>query len=245
MTPTGATTLADTQAERAPVARGRELAELILAECAGSGLAAGARLPNERQLAVQLGVTRTAVRRALGLLEAQDRVSREVGRGTFLLDASAPRGTVRRAGDDAQPTDVGPGDVMTARQSIEPQVVPLVVAWATARDFEELNRCLVGGEGADSAEEFEAWDFALHHAIVAASHNALLVRMYAEIEAVRHGRLWGNLKLRNDSPERRATYQRDHVEIVDALRAREVEQAVAATTAHLERVRNNLLGSTD
>ena len=227
------------------VVHGRELARLILEACEAQGLPGGARLPTERELAARLGVTRTAVRHALALLEAQGRVSREVGRGTFLRDAGAGDGPERDGAAGEQPADVGPGDVMTARQAIEPQVVPLVVSWATARDFEEIDRCLAGGAGAESAQEFEAWDLALHHAIVVASHNALLLHMYAEIEAARRGELWGSLKLRNDSRERRATYQRDHVEIVEALRAREVERAIAATEAHLERVRGNLLGGAD
>jgi DNA-binding FadR family transcriptional regulator len=66
--------------------RARELAERILAGFADGGPAVGGRLPTERQLASELGVTRTAVRHALGLLEARGVVSREVGRGTFLLD---------------------------------------------------------------------------------------------------------------------------------------------------------------
>ena len=57
---------------------------------------------------------------------------------------------------------------MAARRLLEPQVLPLVVAWATNRDFDEMRRCLERGGAAESAEEFEVWDFALHHAIVAA-----------------------------------------------------------------------------
>jgi GntR family transcriptional regulator, uxu operon transcriptional repressor len=132
---------------------------------------------------------------------------------------------------------------MTARELFEPQVLPLVVARATTRDFDELDRCLAGGDSAESSEEFEAWDYALHHAIVAAAHNQLLIAMYAGVEAVRHGQLWGNLKRRNDSTDRRAVYQLDHKRIVEALRARELERSVEATVAHLRRVRENLLGS--
>jgi GntR family transcriptional regulator, uxu operon transcriptional repressor len=238
-------TRTDLPRARGPVARGHELARLILSECLQAGVRSGARLPTERELAARLGVGRSAVRQALALLEAQGRVSREVGRGTFLLDGTSAPARGRPEDGSSQPHDVGPGDVMTARQAIEPQLIPLVVGWATALDFEELDRCLAGGAEARSAEEFEAWDFALHHAIAAASRNALLVRMYTEIESARHGRLWGNLKVRNDSRERRLAYQQDHVEIVEALRAREVGRAVAATVRHLERVRTNLLGAGD
>jgi GntR family transcriptional regulator, uxu operon transcriptional repressor len=61
-----------------------QLAELILAESAQAGLGPGSRLPTERQLAADMGATRTSVRHALGVLEAAGRISREVGRGTFL-----------------------------------------------------------------------------------------------------------------------------------------------------------------
>ena len=132
---------------------------------------------------------------------------------------------------------------MAARRLIEPQVLPLVVAWATARDFDEMRRCLAGGARAQSYDEFEVWDFALHHAIVAASRNPLLVAMYEEVERARQGALWGSLKRRNDSRERRLAYQHDHEQLVDALGARELQRAVAVMDAHLARVEANLLGA--
>jgi len=228
------------------VPRGRELAELILRACERAGSQVGARLPTERRLAEDLGVTRAAIRHALGVLEAEGRVSREVGRGTFLRSATATSlDATPRSDAGSKPNDVGPADVMTARELFEPQVLPLVVAHATGRDFDEMQRCLVGGDSAESSEEFEAWDLALHHALVVAGHNRLLLRMYAAVEAARHGQLWGNLKRRNDSSERRAIYQLDHRRIVDALQARELDEALEATKTHLERVRANLLRAAD
>src|SRR5579863_471578 len=216
-----------------------DLAELILA--AYGSAAAGTRLPTERELVAELGVTRTAIRHALAILEAQGRVSREVGRGTFI------RGTQRRRAAGARSAqgvdDFGPAEVMAARRLIEPQVLPLVVNWATTRDFDELRRCLDGGASASTAEEFEVWDYALHHAIVAASRNQLLVRMYAVVERAREGELWGSLKRRNDSLERRAVYQSEHEAIVGALVARELAAALAAMEDHLVRVEANLLGA--
>jgi DNA-binding FadR family transcriptional regulator len=220
-------------------AHGHELSALIIALCERNGLATGSRLPTERQLATELGVTRTVIRNALALLEAEGRISRQVGRGTFMRASVRAGGTLADA--VAAGADVSPADVMAARRLIEPQVLPLVVSWATARDFDEMRRCLQGGEAAQSAEEFEVWDFALHHAIVAASRNQLLREMYASIERARKGEIWGNLKRRNDSRDRRAQYQQDHIELVDALSAREVTRAVEVMDAHLARVEANLL----
>lgn len=229
-------------AQPQPPAYGRDLAQLILARCEDPAYAPGRRLPTERSLASEFGVTRTVVRHALALLEAEGRIAREVGRGTFLRPPVDGVGVAGAAGDPGVMA-VSPADVMAARRLLEPQVLPLVVAWATSRDFEEMRRCVAGGAGAQSYDEFEVWDFALHHAIVAASRNQLLLTMYGAIESARKGEIWGNLKRRNDSRERRAAYQAEHEELVDALCARELDRAVRVMDAHLARVQTNLLDS--
>jgi DNA-binding FadR family transcriptional regulator len=223
-----------------PPAYSQDLAQLILARCEQPEYALGGRLPTERTLAAEFGVTRTMVRHALAVLEAEGRISREVGRGTFLTPASGSGGGGGR-GAAGEAHEVGPADVMAARRLIEPRVLPLVVAYATQRDFDELRRCVAGGGEAQSAPEFEAWDYAFHHAIVAASRNQLLVSMYRMVERARDGEIWGNMKIRNDTRERRVAYQADHVEIVEAVCARELDRAIAAMDAHLARVEANLL----
>jgi GntR family uxuAB operon transcriptional repressor len=215
---------------------------MILSRGGQGDSASVGQLPTERALANELGVTRTMIRHALAVLEAEGRISREVGRGTFLLTGT-PRGAAGSGETASKEADeVGPADVMAARKLIEPQVLPLVVAWATTRDFDEMRRCLEGGAAAGDASEFEVWDFALHHAIVAASRNQLLLTMYGVVEQAREGRIWGSLKRRNDSRERRAVYQSEHVQLVDALSARELERSIEVMTVHLAGVEANLLG---
>jgi len=287
------------------VERGIELAELILTRSLRAGLGPGGRLPTERQLAQDLGVTRSAIRYALGIMEAQGHISREVGRGTYLRPARPGQGadSARAAGpgpyagpgqygtgpDSALlPADQGgaghhgashhgaghhgaghhgaghhgaghqgaghqgagdpgagqsafaPADVMMVRRLLEPPAMPLAVAWATAGDFAEMDRCLAGGDRAASYEEFEAWDLALHRSIVAATHSPLLVTLYSSIEAARHGHIWGDLKRRSASADRRRLYQADHHDIVAALKARDSGGAVRAMRAHLARVSDHL-----
>jgi GntR family transcriptional regulator, uxu operon transcriptional repressor len=256
-----------------PAKRGRDLAELILAESGRAGLVPGSRLPTERRLATDLGVTRSGIRLALAALEADGLISREVGRGTFLLDAAAD--ALAAARDAAQATaradegetalgtdgdeanraerlsgparhpaapDFAPADVMTVRRLIEPQALPLVVLWATARDFAEMDRCVAGGDRAATYEEFETWDLALHRAIIAAAHSQLLAALYGVVESARHGQVWGDLKRRSATRQRRELYQQDHRAIVAALRARDADGAVEAMRAHLTRVAGHLLG---
>jgi DNA-binding FadR family transcriptional regulator len=130
--------------------------------------------------------------------------------------------------------------VMAIRRMLEPSAMRLVVAWATAADFGEMDRCLAGGEQADGYDEFELWDLALHRCIMAASHSALLARLYSVIEGARHGQTWGDLKRRSASRERQRRYQADHRELVAALRARDADRAVEAMRTHLARVAGHL-----
>jgi DNA-binding FadR family transcriptional regulator len=250
-----------------PAKRGRQLAELILAESRRAGLGPGSRLPTERQLAAELGVTRSGVRQALAALEADGLISREVGRGTFLSGTGDPARATPRAGQSgpaglsgppgqsgpaglagsglapgSSATDFAPADVMAIRRLIEPQAMPLVVIWATARDFGEMERCVAGGDQAGSYEEFEAWDLALHRCIVAAAHSPLLAELYGLIESARHGQVWGDLKRRSASRERRVLYQQHHQTVVTALRARDADAAAEAMRTHLALVTEHLLG---
>jgi DNA-binding FadR family transcriptional regulator len=240
-----------------PADHRHRLAEIILAESRQAGLRRGSRLPTERQLAVNLGASRTSVRRALTVLETEGRISREVGRGTFLREEPWPTGNGGNGGaadqaggaeapNGGHPGQAGfaPADVMTIRRLLEPPAMRLVVAWATTADFEELARCLAGGERATSYDEFESWDLALHRSIMAASHSPLLTRLYAVIEEARHSRFWGDLKRRSASRERQRAYQADHVELVAALRARDADRAVEAMRAHLARVAVHLFDDT-
>jgi GntR family transcriptional regulator, uxu operon transcriptional repressor len=239
--------------------RRRALAALILAESQRGGAGHGTRLPTERQLATDLGVSRSAVRHAMAMLQAEGHVSREVGRGTFLRrDAEAPApdpnageatpapgeppgllGPDGLSGSD----DYAPADVIMVRRLFEPTAMSLVVAWATARDVAEMDRCLRGGERAADHDEFEVWDAALHRSLIAATRSPLLIRLYAEVERARHGRMWGDLKRRSASAARRDEYRRDHEEIVAALKTRDADRATAAMRTHLARVSRHLLGT--
>lgn len=211
--------------------RGLALAELIVSHALRLGLGPSGQLPTERRLAVDLGVSRSAVRNALGLMAAQGQISREVGRGTYLRDAAHQRPRAEA---------FAPADVMMVRRLLEPPAMPLAVAWATASDFDEMDRCLAGGDRAASYEEFEAWDLALHATIIAATHSPLLVTLYSSIEAARHGHVWGDLKRRSASAERRRLYQADHHAIVAALKSRDQAAAVKAMREHLARVSDDL-----
>ncbi|MBC3192840.1 FadR family transcriptional regulator [Pseudonocardia sp. C8] len=208
----------------------------LLTEGARDGrLGPGSKLPTERALVAQLDAPRSAIRRALEVLERDGVVVRHVGRGTFLTEVAVQQ-------VDGAPADTSPAEIMQVRLLLEPQVAGLAAQVATQADLDRITECLTGGGAAADFEGFESWDARLHRAIAKAAHNGLLMNMFDVVNTARALPVWGTLKRRTSNAERRRCYHEEHTSIVDALRDRDPDAAEAAMRQHLEHVSNNLLG---
>lgn len=205
---------------------------------AGS-LQAGSKLPTERALCDTLAVSRAAVRTALGELERDGRITRHVGRGTFLADTGR-EGAPPVAGGG--PLQTSPAEIMATRLLLEPEIASLAARHAVQSDLDHIEHCLRRGNATSTYEEFEAWDSALHRAIAAAAHNGLLLRLFDTMNAARDLPVWGSIKRRSASPERRRRYECCHSDIVAALNDRDPDAAHDQMRDHLVDVRTNLLG---
>lgn len=110
------------------------LREYVQAE----SLQTGDRLPPERDLADQLGVSRTSVRQAIVALEVQGLVEVRHGGGTFLL----------RDRLDAEPLEVMIDrrqrlpDVLDARDALETKLAALAAVRRTDNDLTEIDAAL-------------------------------------------------------------------------------------------------------
>ena len=131
---------------------------------ASGRFSSGARIPTERDFAASLEIPRSVVRRSLAYLETQGRVTRHVGRGTFVADG---------AGSAETPLGfaTSPIEIMEVRLMLEPQVAAAAAAAATAAEFEKLTLCLERSEAAATYEEFERCDAEFHRSIAVATHN--------------------------------------------------------------------------
>jgi DNA-binding FadR family transcriptional regulator len=198
-------------------------------------LGPGAKLPTERDLVERLAAPRSAIRRALEALERDGLVIRHVGRGTFLTEAA-----LRPV--DGAPPDTSPGEIMQVRLVIEPPVAALAARLATQADLERITQCLENGGRSDDFESFESWDAKLHRAIAEAAHNGLLINMFDVMNTARALPVWGSLKRRTSTPERRQCYHSEHTDIVEALHDRDPDEAQTAMRVHLQNVTENLLG---
>jgi DNA-binding FadR family transcriptional regulator len=208
----------------------------LLQEGVQSGtLGPGARLPAERALVERLSAPRSAIRQALGILEQEGVVVRQVGRGTFLTEAILTPA-------ETAPADTSPAEIMQVRRLIEPPVTALAARVATQADLDHIGHFLDLGGQSSEFQEFESWDTHLHRAIAQAAHNGLLMNMFDVMNTARSLPVWGSLKRRTSTPERIRCYHAEHTAIVEALRDRDPESAERAMRSHLQHVADNLLG---
>lgn len=201
---------------------------------------AGHRLPTERDLSEQYGLSRSTVRRVLAELKGKGLITQTVGSGTYVSEEVGV--ALAQIASNASPLATSPAELMSARLVLEPAIIAMVVGNATAADFERMDECCEKGESAASIEDFELWDGKLHEAIADAAHNAFIATVFQRMNEVRAQSEWGMLKRRTATPERRQKYELEHRALVAALRDRDGARAAQLCLDHLTHVRHNLLG---
>lgn len=201
---------------------------------------AGHRLPTERDLGEQYGLSRSTVRRVLQDFKRKQLIKQTVGSGTYVTDnVQQLLGELSPLG----PAEVtSPSELMSARLVLEPAIIEMVIGNATGADFQRMDECNAHAEAAKTLEDFEHWDAALHEAIAEAAHNSFILSVFRLMNEVRSQAEWGVLKRRSATPERRLDYQQEHRALVAALRERDATRAKALCLAHLVHVRTNMLG---
>jgi DNA-binding FadR family transcriptional regulator len=220
---------------------GEGLREALLESLRSRALRAGQRLPTERALSEQYGLSRSTVRRVLMEFKRRKLITQTVGSGTYVAD-DVQQILAEWPVAQGVTASVSPAELMAARLVLEPALIDMVIGNATAADFARMDDCNQQAEGATTLEDFEHWDAALHEAIAVAAHNGFIASVFRLMNEARAQGEWGALKRRSATPERRLVYQREHRELVAALKDRDAERARRACLGHLLNVRTNMLG---
>jgi len=148
---------------------------------------AGTRLPSERELAQQFGVSRTTVREALRVLQGEGLVEVRRGRngGSVVVSPRASRAEIaRHLSRRLAEIEV----VVDFRLIVEPAAARLAAERRTRRDVSRLrglvaamDELVAGPDGAPS--RFFALDSELHHSIAEATRSPLLVAAVDDVRA--------------------------------------------------------------
>lgn len=203
-----------------------------------SNLAQGTRLPPERTLALELGVSRGTLRKALERLEARGRIWRHVGQGTFL----GPRPANREARLSVVSEATSPHELMEMRLILEPQIARLASMRATEQEIGHMRHCVRKTGTVTESQAYELWDATLHRAVAQAAHNTLLLAVFDAVNEVRSMTEWGRLRdIVVSSRAVQRAWWRQHEQFVDAIAARDADAAEATARNHVEMVLRQMI----
>lgn len=196
-------------------------------ELADSGaVAKGSALPPERDLAVQLGVSRATVREAIHELTLKGVVRRRQGSGTVLLDTSSAALSLLR---DMSQAEREATEVIDFRSTFEPEIAGLAAARRTESDLLLLARQCDFDPAAASPEASFELDQRFHEGIAAATHNHLILALsQATSEWVSDFR-----RQSHSTSEGRTTSLHGHRGILDAIRDGRTDRAALLMREHV------------
>jgi DNA-binding FadR family transcriptional regulator len=193
----------------------------------------GDKLPPERSIAEQLGVSRPTVREALSALEIIGLVEIKTGQGTFVTAVDSRNWdseVLELLGEERSPFEV-----LEARRIIEADAAALAAQRGTWEDISEIGKALqaLRDELATNQQWSEEADRQFHLAIVKAAGNSVLTDVFMILMDKTGRKLWAKAKERvHGVPSRVQEFLQEHTQIYEAVGDRDPEKARANTLKH-------------
>lgn len=148
-----------------------QLQDLIL----DKQLRSGNRLPGERELCEQFGVSRTVIREATKALAQRGLLVIEPGRGTFVT-LPAERDVARSIAFFVRARDVSFANLVEVRRALEPEIAELAAARATEAHVRRLQECIdVMDRSLTDPEAYVVADQEFHSVLAEATGNDIFI----------------------------------------------------------------------
>ena len=200
----------------------------------------GWRVPSERELADELGVSRPVIREAVIALEMRGLVEVRGRAGIVVLPVLA-----RQVNFDAVSADIGPGpfELLEARLALESSAAAMAAEKATSYDILLLEDCIEQMQQEQNVVLLnEKGDRDFHLNIARMSGNSIILSMTETLWAQRDASLmWKKLHEHIHAPEVRPLWIGDHHAVLSAIRLRNADAAYKAMARHIRNVINELL----
>jgi GntR family transcriptional regulator, transcriptional repressor for pyruvate dehydrogenase complex len=213
----------------------------LLTMISAGQLSPGDRLPPERELAVEMGVSRNVVREALRTLVDANVLEARQGAGVFVasLDMESLIEPLELVLSLEHATLQS---LAQARLVIEPGIAALAAVHGSDDDVRALEALVAEGlrKGEDASARNLEIDVELHARIVRMAGNPFLIRIMESVSRLARS----SRDFTNAVPRMREAAHADHERIVAALRARDPEAAREAMRQHLDHVARTLAGET-
>ena len=208
----------------------RQIADQIRTLIKSGEFPSGARLPPERDLAKQLGVSRPSVREALIALEVEGLVEVRIGSGIYVQ----PRNEDAQAGK-AHEAEAGPFELLRARYVIESECAALAAKSARKAQIIAISEALDEMQREMEAGEHHPLngDRLFHLRIAEATGNGALVAVVKMLWDERTGPLYKQLEDHYDSPALWEAAMAEHQAVLKAIAGKDAAGARAAMQRHL------------
>lgn len=191
----------------------------------GGMYAAGALLPNEDHLCIELAVSRTALREAIkvlaakGLLEPRPRIGTRV-RVTEQWNLLDPDILAWRCATSADAEFLQ--HLTELREILEPSAAALAATSHSAGQLADISRALDAMQDANQISDWVKADLAFHTAILKATNNPLLMPLAAIIGSA----LESLLAVSARTSENFKQALPDHQKVFEAIRSRDAQSAL-------------------
>jgi len=212
----------------------RQIAEQLRQLMASGEFAVGSRLPAERDLAAQLGVSCPSVREALIALEVEGMIDVRTGSGIYVQSTTPPKTRKTKTPTDTS-AEWGPLEVMSARILVESEVAALAAQNAQKKDIQAIRAGLQKMKQEAARKEMpRAGDEAFHEAIAQACGNSVLLDTVQRFWQARKGPLFERLGDYFEHPESWQAAIAEHQAVFDAIEAHDATAARKAMQKHLK-----------
>jgi GntR family transcriptional repressor for pyruvate dehydrogenase complex len=214
------------------------IADQILRMINTGGYTVGSKLPSERVITEQMGVSRPSLREAISALQIVGILESRPGDGTYVSTPSASEDLTRRALTVLEECD-SPYDNMQARKAMEIGATQLAIRVATNADLVALKaawdeKCERGRRG--ELEEYLRYGKEFHLAIARATKNRIIEGLTEKLLDMTIQPLWINM--RRDyflkDPSRIELMLDIHDRILRAIVERNVEKATRELEIHYD-----------
>lgn len=206
-----------------------QVVEQIRALITSGQLHPGDRLPAERELAKQLGISRPSIRAGLRMLVARGVLKARHGSGTYVADGP-PSLDSDQLSLLAELHGLTFDQMFEARRVLEVQVAGLAAERATAENLAAISEEVAEMYATlDNPQQYLIHDIRFHRAIAAASANPILATLVEMVSAVMYDRRRETIGRAHDFKESVEMHQR----IYRAIRSRKPEEARATMHEHL------------
>ncbi|WP_341908169.1 FadR/GntR family transcriptional regulator [Polaromonas sp. YR568] len=219
----------------------RQIAEQLRTLIASGEFPEGTRLPAERDLAKQLGVSRPSVREALIALEVEGAIDVRTGSGIYVMK---PRRKSASATPAYEPAEWGPLELMRARELVEGEVAALAARHAKRAHINAMASAIeqMKDEAASGIAPREG-DEAFHQAIALGCGNEVLRDTVQGYWQARRGTLFERLGDYFENPPSWKAALVEHAAVLEAIRAHDPVAARSAMHEHLKKACNRYSAS--